>query len=123
MNNWNLNQILFYILIVELTKFEKINKSRLNILSISIFGEIRNEVTKKLLIIHLMRLLHSKITELDTIVIVKINKELSERLNPKLVGKELRFSLTINQTEIIINEIIEVGRTKNYLNRPLFLLP
>jgi len=121
MNELKLNQILFYILIIELTDFETQSKSRLNTLSISILGGIKKSVTKQLFIDYLSRLLFHKISELKTIIIVDINKELSEKLNPNLIGKKYRYSLNIKQTEIIIKEIIEVGKNQNYLKTSLLL--
>jgi len=117
----NLNQILYQILVIELTDFLKLNAVQRNTLSISVFGEIQQECTKETCINYLSRLLFAKQKLLSEVFIIDITQDLSKKLDPKLVGKKLRYTLEIKTDRININGIVEVGKGFNYLSEPLSL--
>jgi len=116
-----INQLLFKIWVVSETDFDKISKTQLNSLSISVFGQIKKRASRKFFFSILSHQLKPFFGQLTRKVEVPLNKETSELINQKQRNKVLIFTIEESDEEILIHSIIEKSSRQEYLKKELKL--
>ncbi|WP_419803421.1 hypothetical protein [Mucilaginibacter sp.] len=115
-----LDKALFYLFILEIEK-KNLSNIKLNDLSISIFGTIVQPISKDILKAEVIRIIKEKKDFLKSVYEIKLDRDVSEKINPSLIGKILIFEIENLEHSFIINSISEKSTNINQLNNKILI--
>ncbi len=116
-------KLLYYLLLVELTDFENISTTAQNSLVLDIVGDIGSKYRSKSALSKFLagRLFSEQFNNLQEVERVTINKELSDKINPKLTNQTLTFEIEKKPQQITIKNVHSDKNVK-YLSNAIILL-